>query len=113
KADQPRAGLMIVSLRVAAARIRGDEAAGRGLAQKAVVVGLDPAVARGALVVERQLAVDDVREDVTANRRATAHFVGLELGPDLEEVAAEVEALGEIIGVLEHKPAALIDVHDR
>ena len=66
-----------------------------------------------ALVVQRQLDVHDVGKDVAADRRPAANRLGLEVRADLEEIVAGVEALGELVRVVEDEPMALIDVHHR
>jgi len=62
EAHQHGLGAVTVPCRIAAGRILGDEAV--HLVFQTAEAGLDAAIARGSLVVERHLAIDDVGVDV-------------------------------------------------
>src|SRR5947209_7810049 len=64
---------------------------------------LDPAVAGRAPVVERQVAVDDVGDEVGAPHGETAYRVGLDVVLVLVEVVGAGEAVAELIRAVEDR----------
>ena len=103
---------MAVAGRIAASRVLGDEAV--GLVLEAAKAGLDTAIAGGALVVQRHIAVDDVGVDVAVQQRSPVDRIGDQLGPRLEEILVVLVEAGRVFGgVLEDELAVGIQIHDR
>ena len=75
-------------------------------------VRLHPAVAEGAAVVPRQLAVDDVRDDVGEPHGQTAHGVGLDVLHRLEVVVLAGEPPAELVGAVHHELGVADEVQD-
>src|SRR5579859_367197 len=66
--DNDGTRLMVVCLRIAPARVLGDESASSGGGRIPMKIRLNTAVAWCTLIIERQLAVHNIREDVAAHR---------------------------------------------
>ena len=56
---------------------------------------LDPAVAGRAAVVERQVAIDDVGDEIGAPHGEPAHRIGLDVVLRLEEILGAAETVAE------------------
>ena len=76
------------------------------------MTGLQAAVARRAAVVERQFAIDDVRQQVGAPLREAADRVGHDLLVRLEVAIAFVVAPLEDMGVVEDQFFVVEKVHN-
>jgi len=104
---------VIVRLGIASGWVLGDESAGPAVPHEALIVRLDATVARRPLVIERKLAINDVREDVALDGGAAANFVCLKIGFRLEKVLALIEARHLVEWWIEDEVRVLKNVHER
>src|SRR5215469_5403385 len=112
QAHQHGAGSMEMRLRVAPARVLRDKPSSAGILDEAAECRLDAAIAWCALIVQRELGIDDVGKNVRAYRCATAYRLHLELRLRFEEVVTHVVALIEVPVVVEDEAVALEDIED-
>src|ERR1043166_7639133 len=101
---------MKMRLRIPPAWILGDEATRACILNEPTEGGLNAPIPGCPLIVQRQLGVDDIGENVGADRGSTAHRLHLEFRLWLEEVIRHVEPLVEVPIVFEDKAVALKDV---
>jgi hypothetical protein len=94
-------------LGVAAVLVLGDPEIERVAGHKR----LDAAVAGGAAIIERQVAIDDVRDEVGASHGETAHGVGLDVVLVFVEVVGAAEAVAELVGAVEDRTDIVDEVH--
>ena len=73
---------------------------------------LDPAVTGRAAIVERQVAIDDVGDDIGAAHCEPAHRIRLDILPRFEIILGAGIAVAEIIGTIENEMGIVIKVHD-
>ena len=73
---------------------------------------LDPAVAGRAAVVERQVAIDDVGNEVGAPHGEAAHRIGLDVVLVFVEIVGAAETVAELIGAVEDR-AEIVDEVDQ
>ncbi len=59
-------------------------------------IGFDAAVSRRAAVIQWQLRVDDVRNEVGAPHRETAHRIGFQIVARLEVIIGAGKTVGEL-----------------
>ena len=62
---------------------------------------LDPAVAGRAAVIERQVAIDDVGNEIGPAHGEATHRIGLDVVLVFVEVVGAAEAVAELIGAVE------------
>ena len=63
---------------------------------------LDPPPTRRAPIVERQVAIDHVRDEIRAPHGEPAHRIGLDIVLVLVEIVGAAEALAKFIRAVEH-----------
>ena len=74
-------------------------------------VRLNAAIARRAAVIERQFAIDNVRDEVGLAHRKSAHRIGRQIVLILEIVSRAGIAVGEIIRAVEDEMRVVQQVH--
>src|SRR5262249_51092564 len=72
---------------------------------------LDAAESGRAAVVERQIAIDDIRNEVGSPHGEAAHRVRLDVVLVLVEIVCPAEAIAELVRAVEDRPYVVDEVH--
>src|SRR3984957_2558693 len=96
-ADQHRRRSVSVGLRVVAVLVLADPQIERIAGHER----LDPTPARRAAIVERQVAIDDVGDEIRPPHGKPAHRIGLDIVLVFVEIVRAGEAVAELIGAVE------------